>query len=349
MSQAEYSLHVNSRYVHQPLTGVQRYAVEITKRLKRPVTKEAPRRPMRGFKAHAWEQFRLPLKLPNNSLLWSPCNTGPLAVRNQIVTIHDTAFLDVPNAFSASFRAYYQWLMPKLASRVRGVLTVSNFSKTRICESFGLNDSQITVAPCGVGDEFFEEAPLDISIVKSDLNIEKRAYILLVGSIEPRKNLATAFQAWQQLTQYHDDFELVVAGGTADLFRRTDTEIPINANFVGRVSDEQLRTLLINASCFLFPSLYEGFGLPPLEALAAGCPVISSDRCSMPEVLGNAVLYFDPTSSEDLAATLAKSLDDSELRNTMSTIGKAHAQNFTWQNSADIAESLFDRIAVDHT
>lgn len=346
MSQPAYSIHVNSRYIHQPLTGVQRYAYEMTKRLQCPIARELPGHTAVGIKGHAWEQFRLPMKLSKNSLLWSPCNTGPLAVRNQVVTIHDTAFLDVPDAFSTAFRTYYQWLMPRLAARVKHVLTVSEFSKTRICESFGLSEERVTVAPCGVGDEFFEEAPLDVSYAKSELGIEKN-YVIMVGSLEPRKNLATALLAWQQAPSLHRDFELVVAGGTADIFRQADLQIPNSVKFVGRVSDEQLRTLLSNATCFLFPSLYEGFGLPPLEALASGCPVISSNRCSMPEVLGDAALYFDPSDAEELAGTLTQTLGNAELCTAMSVAGKLHARQFTWQRSADIAELLFASLATD--
>jgi hypothetical protein len=144
---------VNGRYKGRRLTGVERYAHEITKRFHTTPEVIAPSKPLKGLAGHLWEQAVLPVKL-NGQLLWSPCNTGPLAVKNQIVTIHDVIALDRPEWFNPNFVRLYRELLPRLVSQARHILTVSNYSKQRVMERFRVNPEKITVTAEGVGEEF---------------------------------------------------------------------------------------------------------------------------------------------------------------------------------------------------
>ncbi len=150
-------LAVNGRFQNQRTTGVQRYAHEITKRLSLQAEIVAPRGWNSGVRGHIWEQTVLP-QLARGALLWSPCNTGPLSVGRQVVTIHDCACFDHPEAFSRTFAAWYQWLLPRLARRARRVITVSRFSASRLADVCGVDVDQIEVIYNGV-DARFRPAP----------------------------------------------------------------------------------------------------------------------------------------------------------------------------------------------
>jgi glycosyltransferase involved in cell wall biosynthesis len=322
---------VNGRYLVQRLTGVQRYAREIVSRWQ-PVPIYQPAHGGKGMAGHLWEQVRLPML--TRGLLWSPAGTGPLATANQVVTIHDTAFVDQAACFTRAFAAWYQWLVPRLARRVKGVITVSEFSKGRIVEYCRVKPEKVQVIPCGVGPQFQPQSDAAIQHARERLELPKR-YALCVCSLEPRKNLLRLLQAWAAMHNRPEDLHLVLVGAKGHVFG----DIGLNAappavHLAGYVGDDLLPALYAGAEFFAFPSLYEGFGLPIIEAMASGTPVLTSNITSLPEVAGTAAVLVDPLEVESIAAGLQQLADNAELRQRLRALGLERAKAFNWDQSA---------------
>ena len=216
---------INTRALAHPTTGVERYLIELLARMGPDIYQCAPRSALGGIKGHAWEQLVLPTKL-RGRLLFSPCNTGPLAVANQVVTIHDVAALDHPEWLNAKFALWYRWLTPRLARRVQHIIAVSEFTRGQIVALTGVPAEKITVIPNGVDARFAPMAPDAIAAALAPLSLPSRKYILAVGSIEPRKNLPRLLEAWGKIVPaLPEDLWLVVAGGrNARVFRATSNE-----------------------------------------------------------------------------------------------------------------------------
>src|SRR4051812_40983409 len=192
-------VQVNGRFRKQRITGMQRYAHEIVARLGRRVELVEPKRAGHGVSGHLWEQISLPCRL-RRSLLWSPCTTGPLGVGSQVVTIHDCAFRDRAECFAPRFAAWLQWLVPKLARRVRQIITVSQFSRGRIAEICRVAPEKIQVVYNGVDPRFCPSSAEEIAVVRTRFNLPEH-YVLCVGSLEPRKNLQRLLEAWQMVSK----------------------------------------------------------------------------------------------------------------------------------------------------
>ena len=350
-----------------PTTGVERYLIELLARMPADIGLQqiAPQSALGGIKGHAWEQIVLPAKLHGSSL-FSPCNTGPLAVAHQVVTIHDVAALDHPEWLNAKFALWYRWLTPRLARRVRHIIAVSEFTRGRIIAHTGVAPEKITVVLNGVDPRF---APLDSNAIATslaELALPSRRYVLSLGSIEPRKNLPRLLEAWAKiLPTLPKDVWLVVAGSrntrvfattetTGKLSRRAGTPTGRTANtafvssclrgessfsalrvhFTGRVADAHLPALYAGAMAFAYMSMYEGFGLPPLEAMAAGVPVLTGNLTSLPEVVGDAGVMVDPMDVDAIARGLKELIEKQELRKKLSTAGLSRAKQFSWDRTA---------------
>jgi glycosyltransferase involved in cell wall biosynthesis len=326
-------VQVNGRYLAQRVTGVQRYAREIVARLSDRLQIIAPRTLARGVCGHLWEQTVLPWRL-GRGVLWSPCATGPLAVASQVVTIHDCAFFDCPDCFTPAFARWYQCLVPRLARRAARILTVSSFSRNRICELFRIAPEKVVVAPNGVSSHWRPAAEAEIAEVRARLGL-KQPYVLYVGSIEPRKNLPRLLAAWQRLGAEKDGVELVLVGAQGHVFREAGFEqLPGDVRATGFLPDADLRSLFTGAEAFAFPSLYEGFGLPVLEAMACGAPVVCSQATALSEVAGDAAILVDPLDAESIADGLSRVLADRELRETLRQRGFVRAGQFGWDATA---------------
>lgn len=331
---------VNGRFLGQRQTGVQRYAFEITNRLKGKVALIPPPARASGVAGHLWEQFTLP-GLVGDNRLWSPCNTGPLSIRDQILTLHDCAFLDTPESFSRPFRLYYQWLIPRLVRKVKHITTVSVFSAERIWHHFKIPSSRISVIPCGSSSKFTPRADEEIRALKTRLGISGK-YLLSLGSVEPRKNLGALLAAWKAIPSgKKSGARLVLVGEqNARVFSQVNREASNDVLWTGFLPDEDLPSLYSGAEAFLFPSLYEGFGLPVLEAMSCGTPVFASNRGAIPEVGGSAISYFNPSSEAEIRIVLGQILEGGLNRQEMIKQGISQASRFDWEASAASIFSL---------
>lgn len=345
------SIVLNTRFLAQELTGVQRYGREMLVRFAGRLRTVEPEGKLSAIRGHLWEQYTLP-RLCEGRLLWSPGNTGPLSVAHQVVTIHDASTLDHPEWFSRKFALWYRFLLPRLAKKVRKVITVSEFSRQRLVETCGIPTSQIEVVPNGIDSRFRPAGEDDVKSFR-DKNHLDRPYFVYLGSLEPRKNVDRLLKAWKQLAW--KEGELVLAGAPGKIFRdRGYTELPQGIRLWGRVAEEDLTRLLTGAVGFVFPSLYEGFGFPALEAMACGCPALVSGTTSLPEVCGPAfdsstgtgnAIYFDPLNSEALTAGIRQLIDLNETaRGQLRRNGIARAMEFNWDHSADLTGKVMQGV-----
>jgi len=327
-------VQVNGRYLVQRLTGQQRYAHEIVSRLQNRLDIIAPPAKSRGVRGHLWEQISLPRRM-RSDLLWSPSTTGPLAVKQQVVTIHDCAYFDQANCFSRSFAAWYQFLVPRLARAARRIIAVSEYSKQRIVELCRVPADKVAVIYNGVGKQFRPHSTDEVAIARTKLGLPQR-YALCVGSLEPRKNLARFLQAWQQVQPRLDGLSLVLVGAKSHVFRDIGlAQPPAGVQLAGYLDDELLPAVYAGAEFFVYPSIYEGFGLPVIEAMASGVPVITSNVTSLPEVGGDAAMFVDPLCVESIAAGIENMAQSEQLRSELSRQGIARAERFDWQRTAD--------------
>lgn len=277
-----------------------------------------------------WEHWDLPRAMPRDGLLLSLCNTGPATLRQQVVVIHDATPVKVPIAFSFSFRVWYRFLMPLLGRVCRKVLTVSEFSKQEINAAYAIPLNKISVML--LGGEHIQRTPADASAIER-FCLSNRPYVLAVSNMAANKNFQLVLDAIASLGDL--PFDVAIAGGTnSRVYGNNGVIDSERVKWLGYVSDEELRALYESAMCFVFPSVYEGFGIPPLEAMNCGCPVLASHAASIPEVCGDAVLYFDPHNADELAALLTRVAGDAALRAELVRKGQARAAQFSWDRSA---------------
>lgn len=328
---------VNARFFGHEATGMQRYGIEICSRLADELSLIRPERALNGARGHLWEQFYLPA-VCRGRLLWSPNNTGPLAVGHQVCTIHDLIPLDRPEWFQPRFSQWYRWLMPKLVARVQHIIAVSEFTKGRIVDILGVHPDKITVVLNGITEEFRVRSADEIKAARAEVGIKSEQYVLCVGSVEPRKNVNRLLQAWTRIQdRLPSGVDLVVVGptGNSGVFADAGLErIPERVHLAGYVDHGTLPAIYSGAMAFAYPSLYEGFGLPPLEAMACGIPVLTSHGSSLEEVVGDDAVLVEPESVDSIAEGLLRVVNDSSLRAKLSAAGPKRAAPLSWAESA---------------
>jgi glycosyltransferase involved in cell wall biosynthesis len=326
---------VNGRFLARRVTGVERYGREILRCIggnsalssTEGYQIESTRR--QGWMGHAWEQFILPIKLPHQSVLWSPANTGPLIIRNQVLTIHDLSPLEHPEWFRRSFSTWYRLFLPILAKRVPKVFTPSEYVRKKVLKRFGIRD--VTVTPNGVDHNIFHT---DAKQKNFDV---PECYVLFVGSLEPRKNLDLLLLTWNEIKDEFKDFWLMIVGVSGTVFKAMNySQETERVHFLGYVDDETLAGLYANATAFVLPSQDEGFGLPALEAMASGTPVIVSDGGALPEVVDEAGMIFCLSHPEGFRNTLKECLSNAHLRSELREKGLKRAKQFSWQTTAEL-------------
>jgi glycosyltransferase involved in cell wall biosynthesis len=346
--------HINGRFVSQPITGVQRYAHEIVRALdchvaeghalaqlvdleltvpadgarNLPQLKAIPVRTIGGAAGQKWEQVNLGAHLASGLL--SLCNTGPLLPRRHIVCIHDVNTRVYPQSYSFAFRALYRVLHPALGRRAARIATVSRHSADQIVHHGIAPAEKLIVIPNGHEHALRwqpEHSPATRAAAGPDT-------IVIIGSPAPHKNVGLVLGLATKLAAA--GLRVAVAGlSDGRVFAASDQPSRAdNVVWLGRLSDNELAALLQDSLCLAFPSLAEGFGLPALEAMALGCPVVVSDRTSLPEVCGDAALYASPYDGDAWLAHFVELRGNANARSEMIARGRRRAAEYGWMESA---------------
>lgn len=347
------AVSVNARFLTQPLSGVQRYAIEILTALDRLLPDDHPAipafhpgpllaapppwrilrpTPLDGPRGHLWEQFTL-ARAAHGTRLLSLCGSGPLLHRDQVLVIHDANVWDAPDSFSRLYRGFHATMRPRLAARVRTTATVSQAAATALAPRLGLPVGRLAVIPNAAGH--LAATPPDLSVL-SRHGLAPGGFFLAIGNQSPNKNLARLVAAHADARALRPGLPpLAVAGGAAPGLNAAPLAPRPGLVLLGRVTDGELRALYDEARAFHWPSLSEGFGIPPLEAMQHGLPVLSSQSPAMPEVLGDAPLYFDPRDRQDMTrAILGFDGLGAADRAAMVARGFARAAAWSWDESA---------------
>ena len=290
---------------------------------------------------HLWEQFILPAHLHSNEVLWSPANTSPWILRRQAVTLHDASVFDHPEWFKSTFGAWTRLSWKVLAKGVKAILTVSNFSRERLQHHLRIPDERIHVIPNGVGRPFEPKSAKVVEGVRAKYKLTK-PYFLFVGTHEPRKNLATLVEAWERFGGV-ENYMLAIAGTDGSVFASV-SRIDNPTYPFGYVPDSDLPALYSGASAVVVPSLYEGFGLAALEAMACGAPVIASNTSAFTETVGDAGILVQPDNVEEIADAMHRITEDRALANTLRERGLKRAKQFSWDESARRIQSLVESL-----
>lgn len=348
------AVFLNGRFISQPVTGVQRFCAEMVAAIDRlvddgewpdtalltpaarspgtdrPSSRSYPRLRLREvgrLHGHLWEQAELP-GAARAGVLVSLGNTAPLlAGRRQVVVVHDAGIFDTPDSYSLRFRTWYKALLRGIVWSGAQMVTVSDFSRRRIAACVRLPPERIAVVHEGA--EHILRVAADPDVLQRH-GLPPRTYALVVGNTVAHKNLASLSGAAAMLQRR--GMTIVVAGGNSRF--SGDADAGFAARRVGRVSDAELRALYEGAACLLFPSRYEGFGLPPVEAMACGCPVLAGRGGAVEEICADRALYFDHAEPGSIVAALERLLDEPGLADDLRRRGRGHAAGLNWAAAA---------------
>lgn len=346
---------INGRFLSQSLTGVQRYAAEMVKAMDSLLASGAApsqlldaewqilvppnARTLTGLRriqtrqvgtltGHAWDQIDLARAAAGTRLV-SLANSGPVLHRDHLVVIHDAQVFRRPDFFSWRYLALHRTLGHLLA-RTATIATVSAFSRNELAETLSLDPASIPVIANSA--EHFATVVPDASIIDT-LRLAPHRFFLFVGSMTKNKNVATAIGAAQRLGR--DDFPLVVVGGdNSKVFGGAATESRTGVVVAGRLKDEEIAALFSQASAFIFPSLYEGFGVPPLEAMFFACPVIASSAAAVRETCDDAAAYFDPLDADELCKRMHERIELGAISSVERERQQRRLATFSWSRSA---------------
>jgi glycosyltransferase involved in cell wall biosynthesis len=323
-----------------PLTGVGHYTAELARNL----AVVAPSDSFTfilpgGLLKRRWWSLGLPLHLLRNSFdLFHGTNYEiPFwSRRPTVVTIHDLSILSQSEVHEQRLVRRARKRLPWMAKRASRIITPSHSVKTEVCEAFGIQPDKVAVTP---------EAPRSVFKRREDRELLRRLgiegdFILFVGTIEPRKNLRRLVEAFDQMLRNTSlSPTLVIAGGQGwmmddfvSFIKRTGVEDRVR--LTGYLGDEELCGLYSTCAAFIYPSLYEGFGLPPLEAMACGAPVITSRTPALVETVGSAARLVDPKNVDDIAQAMAEMLSDKKAREHYAELGTAHVKKYSWEQTA---------------
>ncbi|HLF89018.1 MAG TPA: glycosyltransferase family 1 protein [Anaerolineales bacterium] len=326
---------VNGRFLSRRITGVERYGREILRCLESRVRAVQSGRWVRGPGGYFWEQFLLPGMVKTDEILWSPANIGPIMVKNQVLTLHDLSALEHPEWYRPMFGLWYRLFIPLLVRRVRYVVVSSAHVRAKVLARFSLSPNVVVTIPAGINpDRFHPNHPLPGG--------DTRRFILFVGSLQPRKNLGILLEAWKTVSCHHPDISLWIAGEQDIVFRPLlENMHGERVRYLGYVPDNDLPGLYVGALAFVMPSFDEGFGLPVLEAMACGTPVIAARSGALPEVVRDAGMLFDPVNADQLAELLDSCLSDESLRDSLIERGFMRVKAFSWPHAAEKLWEVF--------
>ncbi len=330
---------------HGAISGVERYAIEITNGLKSAMDKIDTAIPTSNnrWKQHIWEHTILPGRARKYKLLFCPANLCPMVKPKNvkfITTIHDLSFLNYPRSFSFSYRFYYKLVTERVLKLSDAIITVSNFEKNELIKQYPIIKNKIYTIYSGINEEF----------LNCNIDYEKDDYILYVGNLSERKNFHGLVKAFSMV--YKEIGKKLIVIGTKPRIMKLNTAVKaILTNipdryieFKGQVNDVgTLKRYYRKASAFVFPSFYESFGFPALEAMACGAPVIASNSSAMPEICGNAALYINPLNVDDICDKITHLNNNTDLRNNIIKKGKARSNLFSWNKTVDEHKKLIYR------
>lgn len=349
-------IYINGRFLEQSMTGVQRFASELVYRLSelrnditilvsnksniKYATNDLNIIEVAGGAGHYWEQVTLPkyLKTLNNPLLLNLCNSAPIFYRNKISTHHDITYIKYPESYSWKFRLFYKNFTPLFLKTSHAVITVSDCSRKDISTFYNIDDQKIYVIHNAVSENFKQ-------LVSNQNEADNSLFALAVSSPNYHKNFARMIEAY---VKSEANYKLKIIGSASSVFNSVESQNILEnekVEFVGRVSDEELIDLYQKAQFFIFPSLYEGFGIPPLEAQQCGCPVISSDAASLPEVLQESALYFNPLDVSDITDKINIIYSNKKIKLDLVEKGLKNTTRFSWMKSAENLNILINKYA----
>ena len=300
-----------------------------------------------------WHRMRLPFPVEARTgrldVFHSPDFSLAPSLAPAVVTIHDLAFEVMPQVSYPTLAGYLHTVTPRSIKHAKAVIAPSEYTKQSITRCYVTDPDKIHVIPEGVSPRFSSEAQPD-----DEAQIRAHGltgpYLFTAGTLEPRKNTERLLDAFAIVRQRHPELVLALAGqrGWMDdgIFRkREELELGESARFLGHVGDDALPALYRRATATVYPSLLEGFGLPALEALACGSPLVTSGNSSMPEACGDAAIYIDPWDIEDMASTIDTLLEDEQTRRSLHDRGPARASEFTWERTAGATMRLYHDVA----
>lgn len=268
----------------------------------------------------------------------------------KIATFHDLSVFTWPQCHPKERVRYMRKELMLTLQRADMLITDSEFTRSELCNYFNYPLNKVTAIPLASSGDFYPQSVIDIQPFLTHYGLQANSYVLFAGSIEPRKNLDVLLTAYQRLSnKLRKHYPLVICGyhgwQSEELhLRMAEAERQGWLRYLGYVAAKELPTLFSGARLFVFPSLYEGFGLPVLEAMACGIPVISSNAASLPEVAGNVALLFDPTDPDDLLRHLIRGIEDLEWRKEASNAGVQRAKQFSWQRCARNTLSVYQQV-----
>lgn len=356
------TIWVNGRFLARPITGVERVAHETLRELALDIERSGGAWIFQGRKytlcliapsvddraivqrcavelglpvqfcgtrtGHAWEQIELP-RFVRGAWLLNLCNTAPVLKRNQWVFIHDAGVWAIPQFYTWTFRVWYRTMFWLLIRQGVGILTNSNFSAGELAKHLHLPLTMIQVAQLGADHSC--RTPVDAHAL-AGITLPQEPFLLAVSSQNPNKNFSAIAEALRLLGASAPPC-VIVGQPRSDIFA-AGSQNAAHLHFCGYVSDDALKALLDRALCLIYPSFYEGFGLPPLEAMSRGCPVITSSTSALPETCGDAALYCDPANPKSLADAISTVANDPSRRASMRAMGLERAVTFQWAHTA---------------
>ncbi len=345
---------INGKFLRAESTGVHRVAMELTHALadliegrhpaladfefevwhtrdgsERAKAVRLPRRCVPFLTGIPWEQITLPLMQGQRTLL-NLCNIGPVMSSNAITMIHDAQVHLSPASYRRGFRLWYRLVQPILGKRNRRILTVSTFSKVQLATLGLCRDERVGVVHNGA-DHILRVETKASTVAR--LGLVPKRYVVGLSSTQEHKNIGLLLKAFSDGRLA--DIKLVLFGATPrSAFEDLRFAVPANVIFAGRLSDAELRGLLSDALCLAFPSTTEGFGLPPLEAMFVGCPVLAAPCGALPEVCGDGAIYVDAHDATGWASVLNSLAANPELCAERVAAGKVHSTSYTWHAAA---------------
>lgn len=364
-------IYINGKFLTQKKTGSQRFAYEMASGLvsmyKNHVCILVPNQKLNddyeidGFeikrigrlKSILWEQFDLPvfLRKNGNELLINFVNVAPVFYTNQIISILDMSVFVNPQWFTRAFYYYYKTLWPIIAKNSKKILTLSTHSKNDIVKLLNVPEEKVAIVYCGVSKQFLDKrhSSNNEESILNRFSIKRNGFFLCVSSLDSRKNFVRLVRAYNEISS--EKYPLIIVGSEGRVFANDELRNIIvsstNITLTGYLTDDELVSLYRSAYCFVYPSLYEGFGMPPLEAMAAGCPTIVSDLSSLPEVCGDASLYVNPVDTQSIKEALLKLYNDSDLRIRLIEKGNIQYKKFTWEKAQVRLKNVIDDLYSD--